>query len=589
MNLEQLEAIENSTDKYLAIFKILIDKAVADKKKSADFTVEVLYKEASKLEVTPINYLVTVEKLFDYDEIALIWALHFDIKYGNKSDIAERNDWYLEYVVEKKTEEKNPKEKKTEEKNPKEKQAPKKEIGVATPIAYIQAKAQFPDAEINMIPQHLLELKNLSDDGIKGYFYKIVQQCQEMGISDIHFEINEYGYEIKGRIIGELVTLDVFPMEKSYSLQQVIKNIAVNYSQLDTEQWNKSQNARIEIPERKLDLRLAFTPSLIDKFQNLVIRLLSKEHTRIKGQEDIERLGYLPADADVILKYNDAEEGLNLMSGATGSGKSRSLNSFISLIEKSRSIRTVEDPVEYVLENAVQHQTYKIIKEKEEETVNMDYLAYVLSFMRQDPDIMLVGEWRKIKELTESLLYASETGHLVFTTLHASRVTNIPNLLVNQYGLQKEDLANNVNILINQKLVKRICPNCSTKELITKESIKKLRNSKMIDADKFEELEGEESKIVNKDGCEKCRIYHPQNKEELLFAGYSGRTVLYEYLPMNLEVRVLMSKEVNALAIEEMLINQAKAGNAKTYIDIAIEKIRLGEVDLETVATKLAG
>jgi len=563
--LEKLKSIDTKSEQFKSTYEVIVDEAV--KKGNKNLTIDLLYSEAKRLETTPINFLVNIAKIYDYDEITNIWAKFYGIKKGIRLNIVERSDWYVKFNT----------------------NDNKEGYGVSTPISFLQLREKFPKSDIRIIPQQILDLKDVTDEGTKGYFYKLIQNCQEIGISDIHFEIKEYGYEIKGRLIGEIIPLDVYPMDKSYALQQIIKNISANYSQIDTEQWNKSQNSRIEISERKLDLRLAFTPSLIDKFQNLVIRLLSKEQTRIKGKEDIRKLGYLDEDVDVLLRHNNLNEGLNIMSGSTGSGKSRSLNSIISLVDKSRSVRTVEDPVEYILENAVQHQTYKIVKENQEDSVNMDYLAYVLSFMRQDPDVLLVGEWRKIKELTESLLYASETGHLVFTTLHASRVTNIPNLLVNQYGLVKEDLSNNVNILINQKLVKKVCPHCSEKLIVTENDIKKFEHLKMLDKDKIKELVGEEVSEVNKKGCEKCRVHHPENKSQLLSAGYSGRTVIYEYMPFELEAKMEVLKGTNSIDIERLLIRMSEEKKAKTLLDTSIEKIKMGEVDLETIASSLVG
>ncbi len=560
--LDELKMLSKEK-RYDKVFDTLLDEAKKEKKIDNNFSIKMLYDKAQEIGYSPLEYIVAVIKIYDYNDIAKIWGEQYGIEETKENEISSRKDWYVEF------------------KNG--------SIGIATPVNYLTAIEKFKDKTVVIVPQYLLELRDMADDGTKGFFYKLVQDCQEANISDIHFEIRDFGYEIKGRVIGEIVSLTTVPMEKAYSLQQVIKSIASNYSQIDTEQWNIRQDARIEIKERKLDLRLAFSPSVIEKFQNLVIRLLSKEHSRIKGKEDIERLGYLPKDAEKIIGYNNLKTGLNLMSGATGSGKSRSLNSFISLIEPNRSIRTVEDPVEYVLENAVQHQTFKIEKENENESVNMDYLAYTLAFMRQDPDIIFVGEWRKIRELTDTLLYASETGHLVYSTLHSSRVVNIPNLLVSQYGLQKEDLANNVNILINQKLVKKVCSHCSKKVKFKEEDLEKLKFIKMLDNEKFNEIIGKEVREINPDGCEHCRIYHPQDDKKLMFAGYEGRTVLYEYLPFSIEVRTLISDTTNALEIERLMMELSKSRMAKTYIDIAIEKLLLGQADIDTIANELAG
>lgn len=553
----------DKTAQYHKIFKVLLDDAQKNKKINKSFSTQELYEKAQAIGYSPIEYIVNVIKIYDYYDIVNIWSKEFSLPIATSENIILRAEWYVEFD--------------------------NKDIGVASPANYLLAKEKFYDRNIVLISQNFLELKDMDEEGIKGLFYNIIQDCQKSGVSDVHFEIREFGYEVKGRLLGEIIPLTTIPMSVAHSLQQIIKTIASSYSQIDTEKWNIRQDARIEIAKRKLDLRLAFSPSVIEKFQNIVIRLLSKEHTRIKGIEDIMNLGYLNEDAKKIIEFNELKTGLNLMSGATGSGKSRSLNSLISLIKPNRSIRTVEDPVEYILEHAVQHQTFKIDKEDERESVNMDYLAYTLAFMRQDPDIIFVGEWRKIKELTDTLLYASETGHLVYSTLHSSRVVNIPNLLVSQYGLQKEDLSNNVNILINQKLVKKLCSYCSKTVEFSAEDLDKLNFIKMLDNDKFKKLLGKQIQQRNPDGCEHCRVYHPQDKNRLMFTGYQGRTVLYEYLPFTIEVRILMSKTTNSLEIEQKMIELSNQKDAKTYIDVAIEKLLLGQIDTNTIATELAG
>jgi general secretion pathway protein E len=220
----------------------------------------------------------------------------------------------------------------------------------------------------------------------------------------------------------------------------------------------------------------------------------------------------------------------------------------------------------------------------------MDYLAYALAFMRQDPDIIFIGEWRKMVELTETLLYASETGHLVYSTLHASRVVSVPNLLVNQYKLKKDDIANNVNILINQRLIKRVCPHCSTTEIITKDKLEDygLNQIKFIDKEKLLKMVGEESRVVNDEGCSHCLIFHPVNGQRLA-GGYLGRTVLYEFLAYTYDIRILASETTNAIDIEKALISESEKGRAKTYIDITKKKVLDGQLDLKTALSALKG
>jgi len=567
--------------------------------------VESILEEAKKLGKPPIEVIVQVKKLYDYDEIAKIWVEEFgklgwNFKYSNREEIKERHGWYIVIPT------------------------PEGDaLATWSPVYAVELSKRFPDKEIYIVPYYLFKIKDVQEEGYRGKFLDIIKTAYRLGISDIHFEVRDYGLDIKFRLLGELKPYTTIPLSDAKKLLKTIKDLASQWtSNFDPEKWQMRQDARIVLADLGLDLRLAFTPSLIDGMQNLVIRLLSKSALRVKGIEDLERLGYFKEDALKVYNQLNKSFGLFIPSGPTGSGKSKTLNTALALIPPTKKILTVEDPVEYILENAVQHQTFEIEIE-EGKVIKMDYLEYLRAFMRQDPDVILVGEWRKIPELTEALLYASETGHLVFTTLHANRVPAVPNLLVNQYGLQREDISNNINFLQNQRLVRKVCPHCALTEKLTFEEVDKVvKELRYLDRDKLYALVGAEVKKANEKGCEHCYVRDPL-EGKILSGGYKGRTLLYEYLEFDYEVRELTLKTTASLEIEKLMVKKSayiwvpnnrkkdpnlekeiknaqlvrenelgklykrKQFSAKTFIDNILEKVLYGDVPFQEAVSKV--
>jgi len=522
------------------------------------FNLEEVLKEAETFEKSPLYIIVELKKYLNEEKIRKIWSKKYNIPLMDVSSlkIKERYDNYILF-----------------ENNI---------IGIMYPYLKNILEKKYPQATFTLIPYYMFELKDIEAEGYKGIFYQIIKDANKINATDIHFRIvGEESLKIKYRVLGELVNIKDYPLEQGKKLLKAIKTIATQYTYgFDPEEWQEPQDARISIKEMKLDLRLAFTPSLVDGVQNLVIRLLSKEQKQITSIEEIYKLGYFEDDAQMLLKFSNYKKGLNIMSGATGSGKSKTFNTLLALIKDNKNILTVEDPVEYKLTNAVQHQVREFIKDKggKKEIVKVDYMAYIKAFMRQDPDIIMIGEWRKMPELTEALLYASETGHLVFTTLHASRAINAINLLVSQYGLNKEDVINNINVIINQRLVKRVCPHCSLDYTVTKEDIENIKELITFkDKGKLDALVGQTIKIKNDDGCEKCRVLNADGK--VLTAGYLGRTVIYEYLVLDETIKRIITKTTSSMEIENEMIEDNNI--SKTYVDIALKKVLTHQLDLE--------
>ena len=544
--------------------KITIDSAFERLLEGTGVSFEEIKKESAQLGLPPIEVIAKVRKLLDFDQIAQKWSEIYGIPYTEREQVIERHEWYL--VI------------------------PEGEKDTAIAIwhpKYLEdVRKKYPDKKIYIAPYTLFQIREVEEEGLYGVFLEIVKSALKIGSTDIHFEVRESWIDVKFRILGILRPFRRFDTGEGLRLLKVIKTIASRYTaNLDTEEWRERQDARIVISDLNIDLRLAFTPALKEGYQNLVIRLLSKSALRVKGIGSVMALGYEKEDAQKMIEISKLKNGLNIMSGATGEGKSKTLNTLLGLILDEKKILTVEDPVEYILENAVQHQVFEVELESGRK-IKMDYLEYLRAFMRQDPDIILVGEWRKIPELTEALLYASETGHLVFTTLHSSRITNVPNLLINQYGLKSEDISNNVNILINQRLVRTVCQNCGKKKVLTEEDIKVVDKLRFKDRDKLKDLVGKEVLAVNPEGCSKCIVKDPLTGK-VMSAGYKGRTAIYEYVIFDEDVRELLLKTTSSLAFEDIVIEKQKEGKAKTFIDIAKVKIEKKIISFEDAIEKL--
>ena len=450
-------------------------------------------KERAKEEGLPtIVYVVEVGKYADWEEVLRFWQNRYGIKYDNLFSTEEIinpfNGNYSkrvgEFLFGNGT-------------------YSRAELAINTPLDFIQAIKEIKKAfdgrgierlknenlEIVLVHPRLFELfekdnktsylpKKTKAENLRKKFLEIIKNAIQLNASDIHFSPKKKGVEIKLRLYGDLYPFENLSHSEWEAMMRVIKTMArESGSIIDVSEWRTAQDAKIVIPEFDIDLRLAFTPSLIDNEQHLVIRLLYRGQSIKfeKGKEVnlLKELGYLEEDAKFLVKYVMTREkgqgGILIMAGATGSGKSKTLNTLLVLIPPTRSIKTIENPVEYKLPNADQHEVMEFIKGNEK--IEFGFLQAVKEFMRQDPDVIFVGEWRKDPELTSSITYATKTGHFVLTTLHSSRVVNIPDLLLADYKVDKPTQANTLSLLISQRLLKTACPYCSSVEKITSSRI----------------------------------------------------------------------------------------------------------------------
>ncbi|HTO87493.1 MAG TPA: type IV-A pilus assembly ATPase PilB [Thermoanaerobaculia bacterium] len=374
----------------------------------------------------------------------------------------------------------------------------------------------------------------------------ILIEALKAGASDIHVEPYEKEFRVRFRIDGVLHNIMALPMRTRDPLISRLKIMA----KLDISEKRLPQDGRIKIRlrveerSRDLDLRVSTVPTQFG--EKVVMRLLDKT----KLQLDMTQLGF---EQEALRRFKDAIDrpyGIVLVTGPTGSGKTNTLYSAIAALnDPSVNIMTAEDPIEFNLAGINQVQM--------KEQIGLTFASALRSFLRQDPDIILVGEIRDF-ETAEIAVKAALTGHLVLSTLHTNDAPSTINRLMNM-GIEPFLVATSINAICAQRLVRRICTNC-VEEVETP--------PQMLIQVGFAPDEVKVLKIKRGRGCERCNN-----------GGYKGRIGLYEALQFSDEIRDMIlsgasSIELKRKAIEEGMVSLRMAG---------LQKIREGVTTLEEV------
>jgi type IV pilus assembly protein PilB len=364
--------------------------------------------------------------------------------------------------------------------------------------------------------------------------------------SDIHIEPYEKEYRVRFRIDGMLSTIMSPPTKLKDAITSRIKIMA----KLDISEKRLPQDGRIMLKmniegrKKQLDYRVSTLPTLWG--EKIVMRLLDKENLRL----DMTQLGFEPESLEKFQTAILKPYGMVLVTGPTGSGKTNTLYSAISLLNKpDTNIMTAEDPVEFQLAGVNQVQM--------KEQIGLNFAAALRSFLRQDPNIILVGEIRDF-ETGEIAIKAALTGHLVLSTLHTNGAPETISRLMNM-GIEPFLVATSVNAICSQRLVRRVCANC-TEEVETP--------PQMLIQVGFAPDEVKALKIRRGRGCDRCGN-----------SGYKGRVGLYEVLQFSDEIREMVlsgstSIELKRKAIEEGMVSLRSSG---------LQKIRQGVTTLEEV------
>src|SRR5215468_7344059 len=376
--------------------------------------------------------------------------------------------------------------------------------------------------------------------------YVVLMSAIQKGASDIHIEPYEKELRIRYRIDGILYNIMNPPMKFRDAISSRVKIM----SKLDIAEKRLPQDGRIKIrftdqgQQKEIDFRVSILPTLFG--EKIVMRLLDKDKLML----DMTRLGF---EQESLTKFESAimrPWGMVLVTGPTGSGKTNTLYSSISKINTPETnIMTAEDPVEFNLVGVNQVQI--------RENIGLNFAAALRSFLRQDPNIILVGEIRDF-ETAEIAVKAALTGHLVLSTLHTNDAPSTVNRLMNM-GIEPFLVASSVHLICAQRLVRRVCSECKEPNPSTPPAL--------VQAG-FTPEEAETVTPMKGVGCEKC------NK-----TGYKGRVGLYEVLEVSEELRELIlvgasGLELRRKAVEEGMITLRRSGLRKVMDGVtSIEEV----------------
>jgi len=382
----------------------------------------------------------------------------------------------------------------------------------------------------------------VEDAPVVRFLQKMLIDAINMRASDLHFEPYEYNYRVRFRIDGELREITQPPIAIKDKLASRIKVI----SRLDIAEKRVPQDGRMKLKfgNRAIDFRVSTLPTLFG--EKIVIRILDPSSARL----GIEALGYEKIEKDRLLAAIQRPYGMVLVTGPTGSGKTVSLYTCLNLLNQPGvNISTVEDPAEINLPGVNQVNV--------NEKAGMNFATALRAFLRQDPDIIMVGEIRDL-ETADIALKAAQTGHLVMSTLHTNDAPTTLTRLLNM-GVAPFNIASSVLLITAQRLARRLCESCKTTAEFPREALKR---AGYTDAD----LDGT-WKPYKAVGCSACNN------------GYKGRVGIYQVMPISEEVQRIILASGSALD----LAKQAAKEGVRDLRQSGLVKVRAGATTLEEV------
>ncbi len=381
-------------------------------------------------------------------------------------------------------------------------------------------------------------------DLVDAAFAKAIRE----GASDIHFEPEESGMRVRFRIDGHFT--DAGTVEESQKASVIARIKILSNLKIDEQRLPQDGKASFRDPEtdKDVDLRISTMPTIYG--EKAVVRILKKESSLL----DLRAIGMLPMNMVKVKKYLEANHGLILVVGPTGSGKSTTLYSMLSSFDsKQKNVSTLEDPVEYRMAGINHTQINP--------QIGFSFATGLRSLLRQDPDIIMVGEIRD-SETAHLAVEASITGHLVFSTIHANSTVSTIQRLTN-LGIDPLLVVSSLKLVISQRLARKLCPHCKVsyeptpamKERIVQKIGRYLSNKDSVTLYK-----------ARPGGCEKCGG-----------KGHRGRIGLFEVL----EITENLEKLILGKASKTQLEVQAVGDGMVTIQEDALLKAVLGEISME--------
>lgn len=383
----------------------------------------------------------------------------------------------------------------------------------------------------------------VEDAPVVKFLHKMLLDAFNMRASDLHFEPYEHQYRVRFRIDGELKEISSPPIAIKDKLASRIKVI----SRMDISEKRVPQDGRMKLkvgPDRFIDFRVSTLPTLFG--EKIVIRILDPSSAKL----GIDALGYEPEEKERLLHAISRPYGMILVTGPTGSGKTVSLYTCLNLLNKPGvNIATAEDPSEINLPGVNQVNV--------NEKAGLTFAVALKSFLRQDPDIIMVGEIRDL-ETADISIKAAQTGHLVLSTLHTNDAPTTLTRMRNM-GIAPFNIASSVILITAQRLARRLCPACKAPADIPHETL--------VEAGfREEDLDG--SWVTYRAvGCSACNN------------GYKGRVGIYQVMPISEEIQRIILRDGSALEIAE----QARNEGVRSLRESGLHKARLGLTSLEEV------
>jgi type IV pilus assembly protein PilB len=402
---------------------------------------------------------------------------------------------------------------------------------------------EFDDISADTADSGEAPSSEVDDAPVVRFLHKMLLDAIGMRASDLHFEPYEHHYRVRFRIDGELREIASPPIAIKEKLASRIKVI----SKLDISEKRVPQDGRMKLkigPERVIDFRVSTLPTLFG--EKIVIRILDPNSARL----GIEALGYEPEEKERLLKAIHRPYGMILVTGPTGSGKTVSLYTCLNLLNKPGvNIATVEDPSEINLPGVNQVNV--------NEKAGLTFAAALRSFLRQDPDIIMVGEIRDL-ETADIAVKAAQTGHLVLSTLHTNDAPTTLTRLRNM-GIAPFNIASSVILITAQRLARRLCASCKAPAEVAPQAL--------LDAG-FDRRDLDGTWVCYRPvGCSACN------------QGYKGRVGIYQVMPISEEIQRIILRDGSALDIAR----QASAEGVRTLRQSGLQKVKQGLTSLEEV------
>ncbi|MGS2717755.1 type IV-A pilus assembly ATPase PilB [Eionea flava] len=403
----------------------------------------------------------------------------------------------------------------------------------------------FSDINPENVDEQEEESTDADEAPIVKFINKILVEAIRQGASDIHFEPYEKSYRIRFRTDGVLNEVQKPPANLATRLAARLKVM----SQMDISERRIPQDGRIKLKisrSKSIDFRVNTLPTLFG--EKIVLRILDSSSAKM----GIDALGYEDAQKQLFMDALNQPQGMILVTGPTGSGKTVSLYTGLNILNTSeRNISTAEDPVEINLEGINQVQVNN--------RVGLTFAESLRSFLRQDPDIVMVGEIRDL-ETAEISIKAAQTGHLVLSTLHTNSAAETLTRLLNM-GVPTFNVATTVSLIIAQRLARRLCHHCKSPMDELPEDVLKEEGL----AESVIDVPRQEWQLFKANGCPKC------NK------GYKGRVGVYEVVRITPQISHLIMEGGNSLDIAK----QAQAEGFYNLRVAALRKVALGLTTLE--------